>query len=463
MHPNRRSMLRFGAGLVGAGLAAGATPMASAALRRAGGVAQLPSALGIDAATLGVRADSAGDQSAVIQRAIDETAKTGAPLAFAPGLYRVGGLKLPSGANLVAPRGAVRFLLAGGFELLGAENAARITLSGLVFDGLKVPLGNDRGLVRFLKVGQLKINDCEIAGAGGHALVLDAVSGEVVDTGLVDARDTALLSFDARGLLVGRNTILRAGNNGIQIFRRNPGDDGTLVVDNRLETINNRSGGNGPYGNGINVFRAGNVTVRGNRIANCAFSAIRGNSASNITVIGNTITEMGETAIYSEFSFEGAVIANNIVEGAQTGISVTNFNEGGRLGVVAGNIIRNLTRRPANPSPDGLNGIGIAVEADTAVTGNVIERANAGGILLGWGQYLRDVAVTGNVVRDSGFGVGVSVSEGAGSVLIANNVFSGSVRGAVVGLEHAEIVTGDLTRDGAARFPHLSVSGNRVS
>lgn len=461
MRPSRRSMLRFGAGLVGAGLAAGAARTASAAPRRA--AAQLPSAFGIDAATLGVRAGSSDDQSSIIQHAIDQAAKAGVPLAFAPGFYRVGGLKLPSGAHLVAPRGAVRFLLAGGFELLGAENVTRIGLSGLVLDGLKVPLGNDKGLVRFLKVGQLKISDCEIAGAGGHALVLDMVSGEVVDTGVTDARDTALLSFDARGLLVGRNTIARAGNNGIQIFRRSPGDDGTLVVDNRVETINNRSGGNGPYGNGINVFRAGNVTVRGNRIANCAFSGIRGNSASNITMIGNTITEMGETAIYSEFSFEGAVIANNIVEGAQTGISVTNFNEGGRLGVVAGNIVRNLARRPANPSPDGLNGIGIAVEADTAVTGNVIERANAGGILLGWGQYLRDVAVTGNVVRDSGFGVGVSVSEGAGSALIASNVFSGSARGAVVGLDHAQIVTGDLTRDGAARFPHLTISGNRVS
>lgn len=461
MHPSRRSMLRFGAALVGAGLAAGATPKAGAAPRRA--AAQSPSAFGIDAATLGVRADSSDDQSAAIQRAIEQAAKSGAPLAFAPGVYRVTDLKLPSGANLVAPRGAVQLLFAGGSELLAAENAARITLTGLVLNGLKVPLGDDRGLVRFVKIAQLKIRDCEIVGAGAHALVLDTVAGEVVDTAIRDARDTALLSFDAQGLLVGRNVVQRAGNNGIQIFRRSPGDDGTIVVDNRLDQINNRSGGNGPYGSGINVFRAGNVTVRGNRIANCVFSGIRGNAASNITMIGNTITEMGETAIYSEFGFEGAVIANNIVEGAQTGISVTNFNEGGRLGVVAGNIVRNLTRRPANPSPDGFNGIGIAVEADTAVTGNVIERASAGGILLGWGQYLRDVAVTGNVVRDSGFGVGVSVSEGTGSVLIASNVFSGSARGAVVGLDHAQIVTGDLTRDGAARFPRLTVSGNRVS
>jgi uncharacterized secreted repeat protein (TIGR03808 family) len=106
--------------------------------------------------------------------------------------------------------------------------------------------------VRFLKAGQLNISDCEIVGAGRHAMLLDAVSGEVTDTAITEARDTALLSSDARGLLVARNTITRAGDNGIQIFRRGPGDDGTFVIDNRVEHIDNRSGGNGPYGNGIN-------------------------------------------------------------------------------------------------------------------------------------------------------------------------------------------------------------------
>ena len=79
---------------------------------------------------------------------------------------------------------------------------------------------------------------------------------------------------------------------------------------------------------------------------------------------------------------------------------MTNFNEGGRLAVVQGNIIRNLVAdRAAGTDPNDSAGIGIGVEADTAVTGNVIENAPAAGILLGWGRYLRDVTVTGNVVR----------------------------------------------------------------
>ena len=61
------------------------------------------------------------------------------------------------------------------------------------------------------------------------------------------------------------------------------------MVDNRIENIDNRSGGSGQYGNAINVFRAGNVIVRGNRIGNCAFSAVRGNAASNIQIEGNSV------------------------------------------------------------------------------------------------------------------------------------------------------------------------------
>ena len=63
---------------------------------------------------------------------------------------------------------------------------------------------------------------------------------------------------------------------------------------------------------------------------------------SNIQIIGNNCAALDEVAIYSEFGFEGAVIADNVIDGAETGISVTNFNEGGRLATVRGNIVRNL-------------------------------------------------------------------------------------------------------------------------
>jgi uncharacterized secreted repeat protein (TIGR03808 family) len=444
-------------------LAAAATAGAAVSPARAAPPASPTSALGVDAAQFGLRAGSADDQSRVLQRAVDETARTRAPLALAPGVYRAGNIKLPAGAQLVGMRGATRLVLTDGPSLIAANGADNVTLSGLVLDGDKRPLPDRRGLVQLENCRSIKIADCEIRDAGRNGVVCVAVDGEVIDATIADTADVALHVLDARGLVIARNTIRGAGNNGIQVWRSAAGDDGTIVVDNRIENIANRSGGSGQYGNAVNVFRAANVIVRGNRIRNCAFTAVRGNAASNIHIEGNSIVDAREVALYAEFGFEGALIASNTVDGAAIGVSVTNFNEGGRLAVVQGNIIRNLyPKRPAGTDPGDSGGVGIAVEADTAVTGNVVENAPTAGIMLGWGHYLRDVAVTGNVVRKADIGIAVSVAPGAGSALIANNMISETGRGAIVGMARSKPVTGDLAKGGAEQYANLAVSGNRV-
>jgi uncharacterized secreted repeat protein (TIGR03808 family) len=203
--------------------------------------------------------------------------------------------------------------------------------------------------------------------------------------------------------------------------------------------------------------------VRGNRIRNCDYSGVRGNSASNIQIIGNSISDVREVALYSEFAFEGAIIANNSVDLCATGVSVCNFNEGGRLAVVQGNILRNiLPKRPIGTAPDDDGGVGIYVEADSTVSGNVIENAPSFGIVAGWGEYLRDVAITGNIVRKAYVGIGVSVVPGAGSVLVNDNMIAETPRGAIVGLDHAKPVTGDLVKDGTSRFPQIVIGANAV-
>ena len=96
------------------------------------------------------------------------------------------------------------------------------------------------------------------------------------------------------------------------------------------------------------------------------------------------------------------------------------------------------------------------------VSGNVVEGAPTAGLMLGFGQYLRDVAVTGNIVRKADIGIAVSVAPGAGNALIANNVISDVLRGAVIGTDRRRIVTGDLTKDGVQRYAHLSLAGNQA-
>ena len=456
---DRRKLLQWS----GAASALGATAaMPERTTAAPASVSASASALVLDAAQMGVRAGSADDQSAALQRAIDRAAAARVPLVLPPGVYRAGALKLPAGAQLIGMRGATRLVYGGGPSLVRAEHADNISLTGLTLDGMGRALPPHEGLLHFEACRGVRIVDCAILGAGGNGIALATVAGEVTGTTIADAADIALFSYDALGLTISRNTIANAGNNGIQMIRSAPGHDGTLVLDNRIDNTRNRAGGSGEYGNAINAHRAGDVIVRGNLIRRCAFSGIRGNSASNIQITGNTVHDAGETALYSEFAFEGAVIAQNIVDGAETGISVTNFNEGGRLAVVQGNILRNLKPKDANPPPDGLWGIGINVEADTTVSANVVENARDAGIAVGWGSFLRDVAVTGNVVRQASIGIAVSVVPGARSVLISANVVTGFRRGAVVGMDHARPITGELAKDGAQPHAHLSITGNRI-
>jgi uncharacterized secreted repeat protein (TIGR03808 family) len=452
MDVNRRHLI----GASAAGVA-GALAVPSDAAR----AAPLTSSLGRDVTQFGVRPGSADDQTKALQKAIDEAARTRSPLALPAGVYRTGMLRLSSGTQLIGVRGATKLVFTGGASMLSAEGADSVALTGITLDGGGMPLPARRGLVHCFAGRDLRITDCEILGSGGSAIWLEQISGDISGNIISDTAVTAIVSFDARGLIVSRNSITGTRDNGIEILRTSIGDDGTLVADNRIEDIKAGPGGSGQYGNAVNAFRAGNVIVRGNRIKNCDYSAVRGNSASNIQITGNSVSDVREVALYSEFSFEAALISNNTVDGAAFGVSVCNFNEGGRIAVVQGNIIRNLLpKRPIGTAPDDDAGIGIYIEADSSVTGNVIENAPAFGIVAGWGQYLRDVAITGNVIRKAFAGIGVSVVPGAGTALVNNNMISETPRGAVVGLDHARAITTDLSVDGAERYAQVVIGTN---
>jgi uncharacterized secreted repeat protein (TIGR03808 family) len=416
----------------------------------------------LDGAALGLRPNSADDQSQIFQRAIEQAAAAHAVLRLAPGFYRAGALQLPSFSAIRGVAGATRIVMAGGPSMMSATGSDHVSVIGVVLDGAGIPLPERRGLLHVAQGRAIRIADCEIVNSGRNGVSLEAVEGEVAGN-TVTGGDAGIFSIDARGLKISGNTIHGPSNGGILVWRSASGDDGTVIVDNRIDGVMNKAGGSGQWGNAVNVFRADNVIVRGNRIRNAAFTAVRGNAASNLQIVGNTCSGLGEVALYAEFGFEGAVIANNIVDGAALGVSVTNFDKGGRLAVVQGNLIRNLVaRRPPGTDPNDGAGIGIGIEADTAVTGNVIENAPYAGIAAGWGAYLRDVAIASNVIRRAQFGIAVSVAPGAGAAVIADNMISETRSGAIVGMEWKKPVTGDLSQAGAERYAQLSVVGNRV-
>jgi len=184
---------------------------------------------------------------------------------------------------------------------------------------------------------------------------------------------------------------------------------------------------------------------------------VRGNTASNIQIIANSCERLGEVALYAEFGFEGALIANNLVDFAATGISVTNFNEGGRLAVIQGNLIGNLFRR--EHEKEDKRGEGIGVEADAVVIGNTIENAPTVGIQIGWGPFMRDVAATGNVIRHARVGISVTGSSQAGKCLIANNLISDAKDGAIREMQFGAMTGPDLAREPTATA-RIQLAGN---
>lgn len=418
----------------------------------------------IDAADLGVLPDRTDDQSAQMQRAINRAVEKGRALFLPAGTYPVANLRLPSGTLIVGVPGRTRLVYQGGGGLLAtAEGAARIGLDGVVFDGANKLINEHAfGLLHFLDVDHLSLVNCEITGSSRSGLALDRCAGHVERCLVSGAAEAGIRSVEARGLVFAENVIADCANAGLMVMRWQQAEDGTLIRGNRIERIAARAGGTGQNGNGINIFRANGVMITGNRVTDCAFSAIRANTASNVQIIANSCLRSGETGIYSEFEFEGAVISDNIVDGATIGISVANFLSGGRMAVVSGNLVRNLSVKSPYPEQGGAGkGIGIYVEADTTVTGNVIENAPRFGVMAGWGPYLRDVVIADNVVRDSGVAVSVSAVEGSGTAVIRGNILSGYRKAAIVGYRWRDAATGDLA-GGAAAPAHLTISGNVV-
>lgn len=418
----------------------------------------------IDISGYGVSPDASADQSEALDRLFKDAAQRGLPVFLPAGDYRLSRITLPDTLWLSGVPGRTRLIHAGGDRFLGGEGLGRLTLSDLILDGDGKALGDDdQGLLNLRRVANLTIENCAITGSSKHGINAEHCGGRIDGNSISQAAASGIYAVESEKLSITGNTVFDCGNGGILVHRWEAAEDGTMVSGNRVFRIAARDGGTGENGNGINIFRAANVMVTDNHVSDCAFSAIRANSATDVQISGNQCLRSGETAVYSEFGFEGAVVSSNLIDGAANGILIVNFNEGGRLATVSDNIVRNL-RLDGPYIHDGAGfGFGIAVEADTVVTGNVIENAPKWGLMLGWGPYMRNVVATGNLVRSAGGGCAVTVVEGSGTALIANNLFQDVRDGAILGYRWNEKTTGDLVREGSEAFAHLTLSGNRIS
>lgn len=406
---------------------------------------------------------ASGDRTEAFRAGLLKAVAEKRPFVLAPGTYRIGPIELPDGAQIHGTAGMTTLELVADGAILRASGAKRIVLSGLGIDGQNRSAAGAAALLAFADIADLRIEDCIVGRAGEIGILAERCGGRITGTTVSAIGSYGIFSRDGRGMTIADDTVADCGEGGILVHRSQPGEDGAVVRGNRVERIRAKSGGTGQVGNGINVYRAHGVAILDNRIVDCAFSGIRVNGGSNVRIAGNDLRRSGETALYVEFGFQGAVVANNLIDGAANGISIVNFNEGGRLATVTGNIVRNLRSTGPYPAGKPAFGFGIAVEADAAVGDNVVEGAPNCGVLVGWGAFQRNVTITGNVVREAGFGVLVSVSEGAGSAIVVGNAFQKVKGGAIVGHRLGDAATGDLAIAGASVPPILTIANNRVA
>ncbi|MFO1172988.1 MAG: TIGR03808 family TAT-translocated repetitive protein [Hyphomicrobiaceae bacterium] len=444
--------------ILGAGLALGAGAAALASGPRQARAAET-GGLGVSVTSFGVDPASKADQSQAFQQAIDTAAEAGTALLIPPGRYLVANLSLHSGTVLIGVEGLSWLDFAGGASFLAGDKAHGLILDGLVLDGSwrAVGGGGADALLSITGSELIALRRLTIRGGHGNGIALRGCAGQVTDSLIEDCGAAAILALDSTGLEIAHNRISKIGNNGIQVWRSETGEDGTTVLGNRIAGVEARGGGTGENGNGVSLFRAGSVLVSGNRITDCAFSAVRANASSNAQMIGNSCERIGEVALYAEFAFEGVVISSNLVDGAAQGVSVTNFNEGGRLAVVSSNLVRNLVRREES---EDKRGVGISVEADASITGNVVESAPTAGILVGWGAFKRDVAVIGNLVRKAKVGIGISSDPEGGLVFVSQNMIAVSADGAIRAMDGLAPLGPDLTRASAEAYPNFAILAN---
>jgi uncharacterized secreted repeat protein (TIGR03808 family) len=401
------------------------------------------------------------DQTASLQAAIDAAAARGVPLVLPAGRIKTCALTLRPGSVLIGASGLTTLVFNGTGAWLGARDAANIKLIDLKLDGGMRPLDPERtrGLIAFNSCAAIELRGVGLTQSAASALALNRCTGRITGCTITQAADSGIFALDSTLSITG-NVVSDCGNNGILVWRSTPAEDGSHVSGNTISKIRAERGGTGENGNGVNVYRAGGVRVSDNRITDCSYSAIRGNAASNIQMVGNACQRLGEVALYAEFGFEGALIQGNLVDGAATGISVTNFDVGGRLAVVQGNLIRNLVRR--EHEPEDKRGEGIAVCADTTVTGNTIENAPTAGILIGWGPYMRDCTATGNLIRGATVGIMISAHPGGGSCYVQGNTISGAKSGAIRAMNWGRVTGPDLVREPPPPG-RVTVTGNVAS
>jgi uncharacterized secreted repeat protein (TIGR03808 family) len=297
MSLGRRGFLAGGSILAGGGL----LPVAEAAAAMPGD--------GRGIAEYGVDADGVGDQTAALQRAIDEISKSGHPVLIPAGRYLTGPLRIPARCAIAGGPGAMFVSARPGEPVFDASANEALHISGLVFDGAAQgkPRGQSRALIA-IRGGTAHISGCRMLRCGGGAIAVEAGAGSLRGVEVEGSYGAAIQIAKARGFSVTACDIASAEGEGIRAASGGE-TDGVLLIGNRI----------GGCATGIAL--AGSGVANGNFISGATVTGLRlgsGGIEGQIVATGNNIRDCA-VGIGVAAGGETIFASLNLITGARDG------------------------------------------------------------------------------------------------------------------------------------------------
>lgn len=415
------------------------------------------------------KADPVGAATAELIAGLSEATLARKPLVLPRGVTTIYQIFLPEGAHLVGHKSGSTLRLGYRGPMIANQDAlTSLTLEGVTFDGANRPINSAFGLLTFTDVARVEMDHCTVQNST-TGLMQKRCGGRIRLSTFRDLTGTAILDDNCAGVTIDANTIERCGDNGIHHWSANSNrHDGSRISSNRIADIENRSGGEGLYGNGVRVAQCGPVIVENNVIERCAYTAVRNTGGWDIVVAENRCKTFGEKAMYAEFGYRNTTFRNNVIEDCGAGISATNYvgpgNGAGAL--ITGNVVSKI--RPSHPDPDfgpRMNWLcGLEGEGDVRIVGNIVTGSPWFGVLAGFFDARNNVTVEGNTLIDNEYAIGFAAQGELGPCAIMENELRGSKKANIVAMFQTEVISGDLALPGAANtFKNVVIRGNRVS
>jgi hypothetical protein len=306
---DRRNFLSVGGLLAGAAL--GGAALAGEAQAQAASASVTGGRSVLD---FGVEPNSDKDQTAAMQKAIHEIAKSGHPVFIPGGIYKVGQIKLPPFCTITGMPGKTAFRSEG--TVFTAQNLKAIALSGLSFGGGKsiakhpdIPRISLSGAPDRIG-GWVSIQNCFFTMAPMPAISLSHCGGDVqCVTMSIAASSYGILAADVPALTISQCLVEGGETVGIKaVSQKNTSENSAIISGNHVRRCK-----------GAAIAVEGNAIVTGNQVAKSGFGLRLGGGGDGHILASNNLIRECDVGIGVAASGETILASLNLINAPKNG------------------------------------------------------------------------------------------------------------------------------------------------